>query len=75
MGRRSTEIVMPAGKLLVSQQPMRQGLPLDLRRHIPIKHTVRHSLHLFIDRGAFRRTTNTCFRILDCIATAPTIRL
>lgn len=63
--KQSTEIDTPAGKLLVSQQPMHPELSLTYVGHTPIKHMVLHDSHLFIDRGAYTREPNTCLLVLD----------
>lgn len=58
------EIETPAGKLLVSQQPMRPGLSLTYVGHTPLTYMVLHQSHLFVDRGAYAREPGTCLLVL-----------
>lgn len=63
--KESREIKTPAGKLLVSQQPMHPGLSLTYVGHTVLKQMVLHESHLFIDRGAFKRKADTCLLVLN----------
>lgn len=57
--RTSTRISTPAGAMLKSCSPMHPGLSLTYVGHTPQETMVLHKSHLFIDRGAFRRKSNT----------------
>ncbi|MCI2811344.1 metallophosphoesterase [Eoetvoesiella caeni] len=59
-----TVIDTPAGKLLVSQQPMHPGLSLTYVGHTPLAYMVLHESHFFIDRGAYDRGPDTCLLVL-----------
>ena len=61
---KSTKVDTPAGMLLVSQQPMHSGLSLTYVGHTPLTNMILHESHLFIDRGAYVRGSNTCLLVL-----------
>jgi serine/threonine protein phosphatase 1 len=68
------ELATPYGELKVSHQPRRVGLALTYVGHTPLRHMVLHASHLFIDRGAYAGTPDTCLlmvehaRIQACLA-------
>lgn len=63
--KESREIETPAGKLLVSQQPMHPGLSLTYVGHTVLKRMVLHESHLFMDRGAFKRKPDARLLLLN----------
>src|SRR3546814_6388348 len=50
--------------LLISPQPMHPGLSLTYVGHTPLKNMMLHESHLFIDRGAYSRGTDSCLLVL-----------
>lgn len=62
--KESREVETPGGSLLLSQQPMHPGLSLTYVGHTPLKGTMLHESHLFIDRGAYSRGSNSCLLVL-----------
>lgn len=61
----SREVQTPAGMLLLSQRPMHPGLSLTYVGHTPLTTMTLHESHLFIDRGAYLRGSDTCLMILS----------
>jgi len=63
--RAASRVETPAGTMLKSARPLHPGLSLTYVGHTPQDEMVLHDSHLFIDRGAFRRKTNTCLLIVE----------
>lgn len=61
---KSSQIDTPAGRLLLSQQPMHPGLSLTYVGHTPLTTMLLHDSHLFVDRGAYVREPGTCLLVL-----------
>lgn len=56
---RATALHTALGPLLISRRPWHPGLSLTYVGHTPVNKTRLHASHLFIDRGAFRRQSNS----------------
>lgn len=57
-------MAMPVGEVCVSESAMHPGLSLTYVGHTPLPYVVLHESHLFIDRGAYARSENTCLIVL-----------
>lgn len=55
---------MPVGRLGVSATPWHDGLSLTYVGHSPVRQMMLHQSHVFIDRGAYLRRSDSCLLML-----------